>query len=90
MIKSKIERESEDDENIDDFIDMQLNVVTVSTLTASDSSKKILNFKYSSEHQQIVYYLTTLCRSSEITSSNFQEFKKKVLQFLIQKTHLFH
>ena len=70
--RSKIERESEDDENINDFIDMQLNAVTVLALTAENFSKEILNFKYSSEHQQITYYLTTLHRSSEITSSNFQ------------------
>ena len=37
-----------------------------------------------------MYYLTILCRSSEITSSNFWEFKKKALQFLVQKIYLFY
>ena len=69
--RSKIERESEDDENIDDFIDAQLNAVTVSMLTAENSCEEILNSEYSSEHQQITYYLIILCRFSEITSSNF-------------------
>ena len=77
--KSKIKRESEDDENINDFIDTQLNIVTVFILTTENSCKEILNAEYSSEHQQIVYYLTTLHRSSEIALSNFWEFKKKAL-----------
>ena len=88
--KSKIEKESENDENIDNFIDMQLNIVTMFVLTAENSCEEILNAEYSSEHQQIVYYLTTLHRFSEIISSNFQEFKKKAFQFLVQKIHLFH
>ena len=65
--KSKIERKFENNKNIDNFINMQLNAVTMSALTAENSSKEILNLKYSSEHQQIVYYLTILCRFSEIT-----------------------
>ena len=69
--RSKIKKESENDENIDDFIDMQLNIVTVFTLTAENSCEEILNAEYSSEHQQITYYLIILCRFSETTFSNF-------------------
>src|SRR5437773_8398205 len=88
--RSKIKKESENDENINDFIDTQLNIMTMSALTAENSCEEILNAEYSSEHQQIAYYLTTLHRFSEITSLKFQEFKKKALQFLVQRIHLFH
>ena len=88
--KSKIKRKFENDENIDNFINTQLNIVTIFTLTAENSCEEILNAEYSSEHQWIAYYLTILCRFSEITSSNFQEFKKKAFWFLVQKIHLFH
>ena len=87
--KSKIKRKFENDENIDNFINTQLNIVTIFTLTAENSCEEILNAEYSSEHQQIMYYLTILCKFSEITSSNFWEFKKKVFWFLVQKIHLF-
>ena len=46
----KIEKESENDENIDDFINMQLNIVMMSALTAENSCEEILNAEYSSEH----------------------------------------
>jgi len=62
----------------------------MSALTAENSCEKILNSEYNSKHQQIMYYLIILCKFSEITFSNFQEFKKKAFQFLIQKTYLFH
>ena len=88
--KSKIEKESENDKNIDNFIDIQLNIMMMFALTAENLCEEILNAEYSSEHQWIVYYLTILCKFSEITSSNFQEFKKKAFQFLVQKIHLFH
>ena len=75
----KIKKESEDDENIDDFINTQLNIMMMFTLTAENSCEEILNAEYNSEHQWITYYLTILHRSSEIALSNFQEFKKKAL-----------
>jgi len=49
--RSKIKKKSENNENINNFINAQLNAVTVSALTAENSSEEILNLKYSSEHQ---------------------------------------
>ena len=48
--RSKIEKESEDDKNINDFINVQLNAIIMSALTAENFSKEILNSEYSSEH----------------------------------------
>ena len=49
--KSKIKKESEDDENINDFINIQLNIVIMFTLTTENLHEEILNTEYSSEHQ---------------------------------------
>ena len=49
--RSKIKKEFENDENIDDFIDMQLNIVMMSALTAENSCEKILNAEYNSKYQ---------------------------------------
>ena len=49
--KSKIKKKSENDENINDFIDIQLNIMMMFILTAENSCKEILNAEYNSEHQ---------------------------------------
>ncbi len=49
--RSKIEKESENDENIDYFINMQLNTMTMSALIAENFNEEILNSEYSSKYQ---------------------------------------
>ena len=86
----KVEEENENEKNIDDFIDSQFNCVRISISELDDQKNEIFEFRYSLEHQQIVYYLMTLQKSAEVLQSDFKNFRKRAMQYLVQDNHLFH
>ena len=57
---SKVEGEDENEENINDFINSQLNCVRISVLELKKQKDGILKPGYSLEYQQIAYYLLML------------------------------
>ena len=84
-----MEGEGEDEEDIDDFIDSELNVVKVLTSEVEDGTENILEPEYSEEHQRIARYLVSLQKPTGMSRSEFREFKRKALRYLVQGSHLF-
>ena len=78
-----------DTENINEFIDSELNVVKVFTLE-TEKKLDILKSEYSYENQQIMYFLSILKKLKDVSASNYFRFCKKIMRFLIQENHLFH
>ena len=85
---SKVEREVNDTEDIDKFIDTKLNVIRILTLEA-EKKVNILKSEYSHESQQIAYFLLIMKKLKDISASDYFRFHKKVMRFLVQKSHLF-
>ena len=77
-----------DTENINEFIDSELNVVKVFTLE-TEKKLDILKSEYSYENQQIMYFLSILKKLKDVSASNYFRFCKKIMRFLVQKNHLF-
>ena len=88
--QSRIEDEMKNEENINDFIDLQLNTVQVSVSELENKDSCVLESEYSVRHQQIVYYLISLRKPSAIYKLEFSKFKKTALRYLVQDSHLFH
>ena len=87
--RPKVEGEDEDEEDIDDFIDSQLNCVRISVSELEEQEDGILETGYSLEHRQIAYYLSMLQKPADVSQSDFKNFRKKALQYLVQDGHLF-
>jgi len=87
--RPRVEGEDENEEDIEDFIDAQLNCVRVGPIQAEDTLVSYLEPEYSPQHQLVAEYLMTLQRPSAIPKSEFQQFKKKALHYLIHGSHLF-
>jgi len=83
------EGETEDEEDIDDWLDTELGVVRVATSEIEEEEGNILEPGYSEEHQKIAWYLATLKRPDGMNRSEFRNFKRKALQFFTQEGHLF-
>ena len=78
------------EENIDDFIDEQLNCVRVCPVSVSEVEKELpLEESYSEESQRIARYLTTLTWPSGMDRKAFRKFKSWALQFLVRDKQLF-
>ena len=77
-------------QNIDDFIDSQLNCVRIcSVLVTKETERNPLDSKYNEKSQEIAKYLTTLNASHVINRKKFQKFKMNALKFLTKERHLF-
>ena len=87
--RSKIEDEIVDEEDIDDFIDSQLNMIHVSTLEIGNNNDNVLEPGYSQAHQQIAYYLTSMQRPPGMSTSKFRNFCKTAVRYLVQDRYLF-
>ena len=85
----KVEKEKNDIEDLDEFIDSELNVVKVLVLKA-EKKVDILKLKYLCESQQIVYFLSLMKKFNDVSVSNYFRFRKKAVRFLVQKSYLFH
>ena len=77
-----------DTEDINEFIDSELNVVKVLILE-TEKKLDVLKSEYLCESQQITYFLLTLKKFKNISASNYFRFCKKVMRFLVQENHLF-
>ena len=86
---SQEKEEIKDKEDIDNWLDTELDVVQVTTSEIEEEKSNILEFRYSEKHQKIAWYLTTLKRSDKMNRSEFQNFKRKILQFFTQEEYLF-
>jgi hypothetical protein len=75
--------EIEVEENINDWIKTWKNCVRVYSITDAKSS---LEVSYSKKSQNIAAYLTTLCKSSDMTAKKFNIFKKKALFSTARRT----
>jgi hypothetical protein len=85
--KTEIEVESRK-LDINDFIDAKLNFLRVCSISINDD-ELILNASYNDKSQKIVFYLTSLRRSIEMTVKEFKVFKNKILRFRVEREHLF-
>ena len=80
--------EAETETEIDDFILVELNSLRVSPISLNEQTP-ILADKYSDNSRKIVTYLTKIRRAPEMTTKEFNAFKKKAIQFKVQDNHLF-
>ena len=80
--------EAETETEIDDFILAELNSLRVLPISLNERTP-ILADKYSENSRKIATYLTTIRRPLEITTKEFNAFKKKAIQFKFQDNHLF-
>ena len=86
--QSKIKKEADDTENINKFINAELNIVRILILKA-EKKIDVLKSKYSYENQQITYFLSIMKKLKNVSASDYFRFCKKIMRFLIQKSHLF-
>ena len=64
------------EENIDDFIDDQLNCVRVYSMRVNkNDDEQFLKNEYFKKFQRIVHYLITLVRSNHLDQKKFCKFK---------------
>jgi hypothetical protein len=89
--RPKVEGEDENEQDVDDFIDAELNSVKVCMAEIDDDNEEdVLGPGYSKQSQRIARFLTTLRRPNDIESrAEFRQFKKKALKFLVQGNDLF-
>ncbi len=85
-IGDKAEAETETD--IDDFILEELNSLRVLPISLNEPTL-ILTDKYSGNSWKIATYLITIRRPPEMTTKEFNSFKKKAIKFKVQDNHLF-
>jgi hypothetical protein len=78
--------EIEAEEDINDWIEAQMNCVRIYSIT---DAKSLLEISYSEKSQNIAAYLTILRKSSNMTAKKFNIFKKKALKYKVQNKHLF-
>ena len=80
--------EAETETDIDDFILAELNSLRVSSISL-DEPTPILADKYSDNSWKLTTYLTMMRRPSEMTTKEFNAFKKKAIKFKVQDNHFF-
>ncbi len=80
--------EVEAEEDIDDFILAELNCLQVSPISL-DKPTPILADNYSDYSWKIATYLTTLRQPPEMSTKEFNAFKKKAVKFKVQDNQLF-
>ncbi len=80
--------EAETETDIDDFILAELNSLRVSPIS-SEKPTPILADKYSYNSWKIATYLTKTHRPTEMTTKEFNAFKKKAINFKVEDNHLF-
>ena len=85
---SKVEKEKNNIEDFDKFIDSELNVVKILVLKA-EKKVDILKSEYLCENQQIMYFLSIMKKLNNVSISDYFKFRKKAVRFLVQKNHLF-
>ena len=74
--------------DIDDFILAELNCLRVSPISV-DELTPILQGDYTKFFWKIATYLTTLQKPANMTTKEFNTFKKQALKFKVQDNHLF-
>ena len=85
----KIKDENKKKKNINNFIDFQLNIVRILNSELNELKNEIFKSEYFLEHQQIIYYLTSLQKLIDISQLNFWKFCKKTVQYFVQDDYLF-
>ncbi len=91
-------------EDIDDFIDVQLDTIQIAPIQVDDSllddvlilpseeqeiDNDILNSYYSIYSRKYACWLTTLWRPKDMTVDEFCKFKKEALKFVVYNKILF-
>ena len=79
---------------MNDFINAQINAVTVTPITMEklflrESETLSLLSEYFENSMQIAHYLNNLQKPALMTFNEFQKFKSNVLHFVMQSWHLF-
>lgn len=69
--------------NIDEWIDGQLNLVTVYRLEGEQSIEEVMQDSYTNEHLKYAEYLLTLARPEGMPIPEFRAFKKRALKFQV-------
>ena len=88
------------EDDIEDFIDAEINSYQVGLLTADNNSQSrsgsttsyeapLLREGYSEASWQIAEYLTTLVRPKEMSKAEFRKFKKKALCYTVSEGVLY-
>ena len=77
-------------ENINDFINKQLNCVRVYFIAITEKFDwNIFDFEYNEKFQKIVKYLIILSVSRAMNRKELRKFKLKTLKFLMRERHFF-
>ncbi len=91
-------------EDIDDFIDMQLDTIQIAPiqvgnilpddiltplLEEQDINNSIIMDYYSICSRKYIHQFTTLQRPKDMTTDEFYKFKKKALKFIVHNKMLF-
>ena len=77
------------EEDIDDFIDRDLNSIRICPATLAAGTERILTEDYSDESEAIARFLTTLAKPETMDRKEFRKFKANALKFLVRDGHLF-
>ena len=80
-------RERENEQDIEDFIDMELGSLRIAPISLADDEP--LEAGYSEKSRQIATYLTSLRRPLEMGRKEFQKFKKEAIRYCVRERHLF-
>ena len=80
-------RERENEQDIEDFIDMELGSLRIAPISLADDEP--LEAGYSEKSRQIATYLTSLRRPPEMGRKEFQKFKKEAIRYCVRERHLF-
>lgn len=83
-------KDTEEEIDIEDFLDAELGCIAVDLALTDDSEEiPVLEGKFSEESIQIATYLTTLRRPTQMNTKEFKKFKTKALHFKVVDQILF-
>ena len=85
---------NEESQKMNDFIDVQINVIIMTLIMMKklflrELETLLLLLKYSENFMQIAHYFNNLQKSAFIIFNEFQKFKSNALCFVIWNQHLF-
>jgi hypothetical protein len=91
--------DEQNEEDIEDFLDTELAILSIAPISVvpenSEKSEEfgtpiqIFNKTYSEELQHIAKYLTTLRKPKRLTASEFRQFRKKAMKYVMRDGLIF-
>ena len=85
----KMKDETDEEEDINDSINTELNIVQISVLQVDNLENPVLKSEYLIKYYKITFFLTLLIKPENMSQTEYQDFKKRALWYIIQGAHLF-